>query len=338
MARWDFDTFRLNVDGQHEVIRYSAEYRFYAGYHMLHHGWMGVAVDPRTQLRLGVQQVPFGLLPYASHNWFFSLPYYLGFEDDYDTGLTLLASRPFDWPFEFQAAFYKNDEGSFSGRSRDSARYSYDVVLTTPDEITGVMAQSNDEVNLLNLRAVHEAAWRQMRLQTGASLQYGGLYNHVTRRMGDRFAFAGHLDGTFAERWSLKLLAMQYQFRPQNLEGMDSRFVSMGAYDAPYKVAASGQVYVVGLAYRIPVSWGPVTAIQLYDDFSWLSKTPEGYASSQMNVLGVMLSAGPVVTYLDLAAGRNHPWLGADYASALAEGNADARWEARVNLNMGLYF
>ena len=38
-------------------------------------------------MQVGVHQVPFGILPWASHNFYFQLPYYLGLEDDYDLGV-----------------------------------------------------------------------------------------------------------------------------------------------------------------------------------------------------------------------------------------------------------
>lgn len=336
--RWEFDTFRLDADGLTRGLRYSAEYRFYQGYHMLHHGWLGHAFSERLELQLGIQRVPFGLLPFASHNWFFSLPYYLGFEDDYDTGIKLLSLAPFGWPLELHAAFYPNDEGHFTGSSLDSARYSYDVVRTAPGELGLAAGAANTEVDQFDLRLTHTIPHAFGTTQLGASGQVGGLYNLQSKRMGDRWAIALHLEGDYLERWNLKLEGIRYQFRPQNPPGEDSRWVSMGAYDAPYLVAAEGDLWVAGLAYRIPVAWGPIAEVRLYDDFSWLEKRAVGFAPSAMNVLGAMLRAGSVYTYLEAASGRNHPWLGADYGRALAEGSPEAGWQTRYNVNLGVYF
>ena len=60
------------------------EYRFYSGYNMLRHGYFGHTFDGGTEIQFGVSRKPFGLLPYASHNWFFDITYYLGMEDDSD--------------------------------------------------------------------------------------------------------------------------------------------------------------------------------------------------------------------------------------------------------------
>lgn len=333
-----FDTFRVNADGGYKGLGLSVEYRFYAGYNMLHHGWLGYAFSDLAELRVGVQRVPFGLLPYASHNWFFDLPYYVGLEDDYDLGLKLLL-RPA--PFDLQLAFYKNDEGSYTGASRDSARYSYDLVLTGEDELAaaGVAAPLEDEeTNQLNVRLTrtfsHAEWWRT---EVGVSGLWGGIYNRTTQRMGNRWAAAVHVDSTWGGL-NLQLEAATYAFHPASPAGGDRAFVAMGAYDAPYKVARRGHLLVANLAYSWPVEWGPLESVTAYNDHSVLVKPEEGYADSQQNVTGVLLVGGPLFTYLDVAAGRNHPFLGPDYAVALAEGGEDASWQLRLNLNLGYYF
>ncbi len=65
-----FDTLRLNIDASYGPLSLSAEYRFYWGFQALHHGYIGYQFAPWFELQAGVSQVPFGILPYASHNWF----------------------------------------------------------------------------------------------------------------------------------------------------------------------------------------------------------------------------------------------------------------------------
>ena len=339
--RWGdvaFDVFRVNADGRLSNLLLSAEYRFYAGYSMLHHGYIGYAFSEHTQLQFGVHRAPFGLLPYASHNWFFGLPYYMGFEDDYDLGLKLVHEHG---PWNLQFAFYKNDEGSYTGRSTASARYSYDVVPVSsanPTEAYLGVDQANSETNQLNARAAylftHGAA---SSTELGLSAQAGQLHNALTGRMGWRWAAAVHLDGNYGP-WNVKLEALHYAFRPANPEGSDNGFVTMGAYDAPYKVASQGTLVAAGVSYGLPVTWGPISRISFHEDFSLLKKVKAGYADSYQNALGTLITAGPVYTYVDLVTGKNQPWLGANYGDALAEGSPNSRWETRFNVNVGYYF
>ncbi|WP_239014272.1 hypothetical protein [Archangium violaceum] len=339
--RWGdvaFDTFRLNVDGRLSSLLLSAEYRVYAGYSMLHHGYIGYAFSESTQLQFGVHRVPFGLLPYASHNWFFALPYYLGFEDDYDLGLKLVHEHG---PWNLQLAFYKNDEGSYTGKSTASARYSYDVVPVSPanpGEAYLETEQANSETNQLNARVAYRISHGELGgTELGASAQVGQLYNHITERQGLGWAAALHLNGDYGP-WNVKLEALHYSYQPANPEGVDDSFVTVGAYDAPYRLASRGTVFVAGVSYSVPVSWGPISKLTFYDDYSFLLKSRAGYEDSHQNVLGALITAGPVFTYVDVASGKNQPWLGPDYGFALAEGLPDARWETRFNINAGYYF
>ena len=208
---FDFDTFRINVDGSHRNVDVSLEYRLYSGYHMLHHGYVGYTFDQGTEVQVGVTRKPFGLLPYASHNWFFDITYYLGMEDNYDLGVKVLL--PMD-EIDLQLAFYKNSGGSFTGDSIDSARYSYDVVHTDDIELgyAGVMgSRTNEEVNQFNARAAYTLTHRDdARTEIGFSGEWGQLYNSTTRDMGDHWAAALHVNGNYG-RVNVMAEALAYE-------------------------------------------------------------------------------------------------------------------------------
>ena len=336
----DVDTFRLNLDAVVSGVKVSAEYRFYSGYHMLHHGYFGHSFDNGLELQLGINQVPFGIQPYASHSWFFDIGYYVGLEDDYDMGLKAILPTSDD-NLSVQLAFYKNDEGNFTGDSVDSARYSYDVVRSNPAELgyVGVVnPRTNEETNQFNARVAytfeHDSGSTS---ELGFSGQYGQLYNGSTEDSGDHWAAAVHLNGTYGA-WNLMLQATAYEYSPKNPVGVDDSFVVMGAYDFPYKVASEAQVYQANLSYTVPISWGPISSLTFYNDYSTLVKDNDQFEDSSQNVLGVLLAGGPYYIYVDAAFGENHSWLGGNYGNSFAEGDPNADWEMRFNVNFGYYF
>ena len=334
----DFDTLMLNADASHKGIDLSLQYRFYSGYNMLHHGYVGYTFDQGTEIQVGVSRNPFGLLPYASHNWFFDITYYLGMEDDYDAGVKVLVPHP---KLDMQFAFYKNDEGSYSGDSFDSARYSYDVVRTSASESSslGIDGPStNEETNQFNARLAYTLAHRsESRTEIGLSGEWGQLYNSTTKDNGDHWAAAVHANGHYG-RFNVMFEALGYAFRPENPVEQDDDIIVMGAYDAPYKVAAEGAVALLNVGYTLPVDRGPLESIMFYNNYSYLAKRESRFEDSQQNVLGMLLSAGRLLTYVDFAAGKNQPWLGPNYGSALAEGSPAADWELRFNINIGYYY
>ncbi|MFP4089181.1 MAG: hypothetical protein ACLFUB_14785 [Cyclobacteriaceae bacterium] len=319
-----FDLFRINVSGEMEGVILNAEYRFYSdafGGAMPHSAWAGYNFNERNMLQLGLHQVPFGNQTYNSDNWFFNITYYLGLEDDYDLGVKYIHSGK---KLSYALAFYKNSELPAS----DFGRYSYDFV------------GDYEESNQLNGKVTYFLGGHT---QVGVSVQRGQIYNRFTEAFGSHTAMALHMRGDY-DRLGVKLqfVTLGADIPQDNAladdEAAGDDIITMGAYGAPYNVAYSGQVYTASLSYQVPVSWGPISRLVFYDNYSYYDKTNEAYADTHMNVLGMMLTAGPVYTYIDLASGLNQPWLGPNYENGLAEGQDSAAWHSRFNINFGYYF
>ncbi len=333
-----FDTARINLDWTDEVLIGSFEYRYYRDkhsgghdYHMLHHGWVGLRIDDKQELHAGVQKVPFGILPYASHNWFFQLGYYVGLEDDYDLGIKYLKASG-DW--DIQLAWYARSERNWSGDSDDSARYSYDLVREGTNG-----NREKDQFNVRIARTLTHST--DIKAELGVSLQYGSVANRNTGKSGDQSALAVHLNANRG-RWNLMLQGVRYTNDVENDPLLDASpdgsFVVMGAYDAAYNVASDGELYSVGIAYSLPVTLGPVSNLTFYNDYSLLRKDQASFSDTRQNVLGMAIAAGKFYTYVDIATGKNHPWLGGDWVNGLAAGVAGDGWHTRFNINVGYYF
>lgn len=320
-----YDVFRLNATASYKKFGVNAEYRFYSdgfGGGMLKQGWIEYRSNESSTLQIGLQQVPFGLQPYNSNNWFFSLPYYVGLEDDHDMGVKWVKELD---ALTIQTAFYKNaEELNFGNTSALSPnRYSYDV------------SGRNKEVNQGNFKVGYQ--WGNEALSVlEFSAMYGGLYNIVTHQMGNHSALAlgYHYKG---DKWGVKLQAITFCKNP-NDSAQYKDVIEMAAYGAPYRVAAKGQILTSSVSYRIPLKSNLIDQVQFYNDFSWLKKSPAGFNDSYMNVLGCLISAGPIYTYVDAAFGKNHAWLGPEWTNAFAEGVSDADWHLRFNINVGYYF
>ncbi len=329
--RLELDTLRLNLEFEWEKFIGSAEYRYYyyqdshQDTHMLHHGWLGYRFSEEDEIQLGIHQVPFGIIPYASHNWFFQLPYYVGLEDDYDLGAKYNHQ---DDNWNLQLAYYALDEGHYHGESSDSARYSYDLVVEDDD--------TNEEKNQFNLRYAY--TWTHSdnhSTELGASLQYGKVYNRTTHDNGNQYAGALHLNEKWTQ-WNVMLELVRYEYSLRNPAGMNEDYVLMGAYDFPYQVASSASIYTAGISRTFPLDNAMVDSVTLYDDFSFMDKDENNYFDSWQNVVGASVSAGNFFIYFDLASGRNHAWIGPDWTEAFSAGGDD-EWHTRFNINIGFY-
>lgn len=314
------DLFRIGAEGEYKDLRVSAEYRFYPFMNTIHHGWIGYRPNDRHAAEFGITQVPFGILPYASHNFWFGAPYYLGLGDDYDMGLKYRYGRD---ALDLQLAFFKNEE---LNDPANLDRYSFDVVQ--------VGDQRNEETNQFNARLAYTfGEGTSFTNEVGLSGQWGQLYNDATGEHGDHWALAAHLDSRY-ERWNFQFQIARYAYNPENPPGVDSRSVRLGAFATSYDVAAEGTVLVGNVAYNFPVPVDFVDSITGYNDFSAVFKDEDAFDDSFLNTTGVAIGVGPVFIYLDLIQARNMVFFG---DGSLA-GGGDDEWDLRANLNVGYYW
>ncbi|QIJ06259.1 hypothetical protein [Shewanella chilikensis] len=115
---FDFNTLGIKLSQDFEDYGFVAEYRFADGYDYLKNGYAYWNANEDLTLQLGVVNKAFGNKNFASHNWWYSLNYYLGFEDDYGVGFNINHKfNNFETDFSFiQSSLYKgSDYRNFAG-------------------------------------------------------------------------------------------------------------------------------------------------------------------------------------------------------------------------------
>jgi hypothetical protein len=314
-----FDLFRLNVDGELNNILISAEYRHYAFMDTIRYGWLGYRFDDNSQVQVGISQVPFGLLPFASHNAWFGVPFYAGLADDYDMGVKYLRS---DGPWSHQVAFYKNEE---LNDATTAARYGADVVRQGE--------QQNEEVNQFNVRSAYTfGLGTGCETELGASAKLSELYNTSTDRRGDQRAVALHVDSRCG-RWNLQLQGVRYAYDPANPAGVSDDVVRMGGFAGTYDLASEADILVTNLAYNFEPPAAFVDQLTCYNDYSRLFKRIGNSRDSEINTLGCAIGIGPLFTYVDYILARDMAFFG----GSMGEGG-DGDWNSRFNVNIGFYW
>lgn len=342
------DTLRLDVNYDDGRRIGSAQYRYnrfpsgQGGYtnNFLHHGWVGVRFDDKSELHAGLDKLPFGLLPFASNNFFESIAYYLGFEDTYDLGLSYAwRSGPMQW----HLAWFPRDGGSYGGGDNTvsaSNRYSFNIV---PDDAkhgyaTGQRDRERDTL-------VARGAWQvggPAKAELGLSLLRGEIDNGNGERSRRRAA-AVHAKGSRGP-WTLMGEALYYNNSTRHLPGQTfggldpNSFVMLGAFGYPYPVAAKGVVYVANASYDIVGSVGPFSGFKVYNDYSVLKKKSGAFKDALQNVTGLSFSSGKWFFYADFALGKHQPYMSPDFGGLAAASPVHDGFSRRVNLNAGYYF
>ena len=167
-SRLQLELLRADVKAGAGPLFFSAQYRWYDGFDAVHHAYAGWNFNDQTQLKAGIQQVPFGLMPTVSQSFWFGSGYYLGIEDDYDPGVTV-SHRSGD--HHWIAGWFSGDEYG-SGSRYD--RYSFDVAQTAD--------LPYKERERVHFRYEHTSSLHDGELLLGASAFSGQVQNTTTRR------------------------------------------------------------------------------------------------------------------------------------------------------------
>ncbi len=315
-SRLQLELLRADLDAGTGPFSFSAQYRWYDGFDAVHHAYAGWQFSNDTQLKAGVQQVPFGLLPTASQSFWFGSGYYLGIEDDYDPGLVVIhRSGSTTW----HLGWFSGDEYG-SGARYD--RYSFDVAQTE--------ALPYRERQRLHARVENARDWAGGDLLLGASAFAGKVQNTQTRR------HYGHQGAALHAQWTRDGWTAQLQWARYRYDVPGDR-IAMSAFQSPFQVAAQADVPSANIAYSFGQK-GWLDDITCYNNLSMTRPVGHraGLRNSWQNVTGCSLQKGVMLTYVDWIAGRNMWFAGGD-GIGISEGGP-SRWHSRLNLNLGFYF
>lgn len=315
-SRLQLELLRADLDAGSGPFSFSAQYRWYDGFDAIHHAYAGWKFTDATQLKAGIQQVPFGLLPTVSQSFWFGSGYYLGIEDDYDPGVVVLHQAG---KTTWHLGWFSGDEYGTGARYD---RYSFDVAQTD--------ALPYRERQRFNVRVEQTRDWAGGELLVGASAFAGKVQNTRTRRHHDHQAAAVHAQWK-RDGWTTQLQWARYRY---NVPG---ERIALSAFQAPFEIAAEADVPSANVAY----SFGPRGWLDDLTCYSNLSMTrPVGHSSgvrdSWQNVTGCSLQKGVMLTYVDWIAGRNMWFAGGDGIGI--NNGGPSRWHSRLNLNIGFYF
>jgi hypothetical protein len=294
------------------------------------YAWIGYRFDPRKQVQIGLNQVPFGLQPYYSSTFYETLGNVIGLEDVWELGAKYIQDVG-DWNFQF--GYYARTAWPGVGTSNGST---YSLVVTPAD--AGVAGGShNDERGLAIARTARKVELGNWKGEAGVSLMSSTLYNRDTHRNGRRTAYAVHYAADNGP-WGVKLQYARQQMTPRNPG--DEGAVSFGGYDGTFNVASRGNFYTGDLSYSIPGTYvgGWISGMQVYANYSLYDKSYSDFRNSQRFILGTSFSLRQLSIAVEWLNGRNDPYLGgSSYTQSAAAGGINS-WRGKFYMNIGYYF
>ena len=318
IQKLNFDTFRPYINYNSDTWIASARYRFYGKAYpyqytqrfgdisFAEYAWVGYKFDENRQVQVGLNQVPFGILPYFSNTVTETLGYTLGLEDLYEVGAKY-KQKLGDW--DLQAGYYIRPAWQGKGTSKGGVSYS-----NVPADADSYVedGSNNQERNMIALRVAKTVDLDGWKTELGVSALTSQLQNRDTDDNGRRNALALHMTGTKGA-WTTGLLAARQQMSPRN-PGNDD-VVTLGGYDSSYNIASRGTLLMADLNYDIAGKYlgDWVSAIKLYGNYSTFLKSGNGYEDTQRYIAGASFMLGEHVFIAgEWIFGKNDPYVGGE--------------------------
>lgn len=339
LGDFDFELFRLDVNAKSGDWYLDAQYRWYPGFGFdtVHHALVGFNVDASNQVEVGIHQVPFGIEGFASHGFWFSGAFYLGYEDDYDAGIKW---KHKGGDYRIDTAFYLSSELS-SGQFK---RYSFDVASEGSTDSNGNHLKNsnyfgggdgsaqNEEAGQFNIRFVKDFG---SDTSIGASLEYGRIYNNANNEDANHRAIALHATHNMGP-WNFQLELIDYAYDDDVNIGTDDGTIAISGFDYASDIAAEGRIATFNVAHKFETNTRLADSVTCYNDFSHIQGTAKGAGDEEsiQNALGCMVAKGSIYTYVDVISGKNMYFIGGKGIGVQDRHD----WNTRLNINIGWYF
>lgn len=342
-----FDTLILTLNYDSPTLFGAAEYRFYGGNFIYSRAngfdgypgevsfpsfaYAGVKLTPQDKVTVGFQSVPFDERYWGS-SWYNTLGFVYGLEEVYNVGISASHS---DGPLDLTAGYFPTTGPAGFGISRDSARYSVNIVRADPYVPD---ATDNTERDMF----VGRIRYRLATSEEGALMLAGSAWasrvrNYDTDRDGSRRAYAVSLRDT-RRPLQLRLLAARQAINPRNL-GRDD-LIAVGDYDSSYNIAARSTMLLGEVSRNVDTGAFPFT-VNLYGSYTHMLKDDAGFADTQRINLGAYWNdkaSQRIKIWSEFLIGRNDPYVGAgQFVSGAAQGGDD-RWKTSFLIMAGYFF
>jgi len=333
---WRFNEFKIGLSGEVKELNYNIEYAWFKGmlvkmvstnssgtYGEFREAYVSHKFSNDVIGKVGNTRVPFG--NEDSFSFWHNLPFYAGMGENYQTGLKMIYV---DSPWNVQVQLAKN-----SLVSPNNAETYYPKLTTGYYNVSNPIINSNSSINFpsgwyaqnnedgvqLAARVVHTHHFNEHnKVEVGLSGRMGQIYNGISTARGSQWAGALHANA-YLDRWIVQVQYLPYGFSPKYKGGVDTGTgapvvldtIQLGKDGVLYTIPKKANIFAAGLGYKIPVSWGKIEEVTVYDDYSILSgKTTKN--NTKLNIVGFKFNAGPLFITAEAITGKNMVGIGQD--------------------------
>ncbi|WP_436868788.1 hypothetical protein [Acinetobacter courvalinii] len=303
------------------------EYRCYqydtlCDFSTLVYGYVGYRFNSTDNITLGLQPIPFGPGRFWDSSFYAGINNTMGLQDALDLGVNYHFEMP--TATKVDLAYFATDGGNYHGTSKDSARYTANVVTSSDPLKTNLneknmwMARVDQNLKFLSTN--------DLKVSVGGSYWYSDIENKKTSAGGNRNTWA------VFNRINYKNLNVVLTGGRQSISNKDTvspASSTFGSFDGEYDIANKGYFYTVDTSYTFKNVKDSLN-VTPYVVFSGFNKKEQGFDDSQRNIMGVAWDYKNVSLYTEYLMSKNDPFVGG-MGSSLAAGD-DGKWKKLLNL------
>lgn len=322
-----FDAAILNVAYESPDWFGKFQYRCYqydtlCDFSTLVQAYAGYNITLTDNIVIGLQPIPFGPSRYWDSSFYAGINNTMGLQDALDLGINYHFEMP--TATKIDLAYFATDGGNYHGTSKDSARYtanlinSSDPIKTNLNEKNMWMARVDQDIKFLSTL--------DLKVSVGGSYWYSDIENEKTSTDGDRNVWA------LFNRINYKNLNVKFTGGKQsisNKEKLNHASSTFGSFESEYDIANNGYFYTVDTSYTFMDIRDSLT-VTPYVVLSGFNKEEKGFADTQRNIVGVVWDYKNISFYTEYVMSKNDPFVGGN-STSLAQGD-DSQWNKLLNI------
>ncbi|MDV7460614.1 hypothetical protein R4473_06205 [Acinetobacter baumannii] len=322
-----FDAAILNVAYESPEWFGKVQYRCYqydkfCDFSTLVQAYAGYRLNATDNITVGLQPIPFGPSRYWDSSFYAGINNTMGLQDALDLGVNYHFEMP--TATKVDLAYFATDGGNYHGTSKDSARYTANVVTSSDPLKTNL-----NEKNMWMARVDQDLKFLStddLKVSVGGSYWYSDIENKKTSADGNRNTWA------VFNRINYKNLNVVLTGGRQSISNKDAlspASSTFGSFDGEYDIANKGYFYTVDTSYTFKNVKDSLN-VTPYVVFSGFNKKEQGFDDSQRNIVGVAWDYKNVSLYTEYLMSKNDPFVGGT-GNSLAAGD-DGKWNKLLNV------
>lgn len=321
---------KINYDSPN-IIGY-LDYRIYENYgHLgdaswLTDAWVGYKINTENKVIAGLNPVPFGLGSFWGNTFYLGIGNSMGLEDVHNLGVNYQFKTD---QYQIDLAYYPTDGGNYKGQSKDSKRYSINLVNADDYVKDGT---NSKEKNMLVGRYAQQFSNGDLNYQLGGSAWYSDIENRNYNTTGSRKIWSVFSDLNY-KNWNSKLL-----FGHQNIDNKDPihpDHITLGGFDYSFNSATKGNFYSAEISYLLPDQYQNIKSIRPYLNVSGYGNKNDNFSDSMRVIPGVSFNFKDITIQAEYLMGKHDPYLGDE--NGLAQGDINS-WNKKAYVSIAYYF